>query len=554
MKDLGISLQKSPAKRILFFFCFISILIVIGAAAELTFSYYYELKRARIDADNLSQAFQTQIEETFKKIDMILLDTVGILEERKGLEEWKARELSGLLEQRKRHIPEAQNLFIVGKDGADLVRYQHGNRYNHGARDYFYKQVSSKENKLIFSRPLVSQETGKLVMILSRKVLGKKGEFQGIIAAGIPLVYFSEFYSKLNLLPHSAITINGTDNLLYSRYPWVEKFIGYPLSNQDTVRELFYNNKKVFLSERKSKIDNITRVTSSRRVGNYDFFVVVAVSKKEYLEGWFFKCAIYIVSLVILFTFALNILLRLLKSLSDLEEQRKVAIHNAKLTSLGEMAGGIAHEINNPLAIISGRVNLLIKAIDNGDYDPEAFKKSLDKIGQTNERIAKIVRSLKAFSRTNDQDPFLPTNVKDVIEHAVEICREKFTASPVSLKIGSIPDVKINCRESQIVQVVLNLLSNAFDAVEKLDEKWIEIRTEVVGSELVLIKVIDSGQGIPDSVVQNIMQPFFTTKEVGKGTGLGLSISKGIIEDHNGKIYLDRSLSNTCFVIEMRTV
>nr|BDT29029.1 ATP-binding protein [Bacteriovorax sp. HI3] len=554
MKEISRLLKKSQYKRIIFLFCFVSTLLLIGVSVELGVSYFYEIRRARLDADNLNQAFGTQIESTFKKVDMVLLNTIELLKSRNSIEDWKTEELSKILVEKNRFIPEAQNVFVVGKDGRDKVRFKLNSKFNLGDRDYFYKQFSSVENKLVFSKPLVSRETGRLVIILSRKILDKNNQFAGIVAAGVPLIYFSNFYSELNLLPDSAITINGIDNLLYSRYPWVEKFIGFPLQNQDTIRELFYHNKRAVFAERKSRIDGVTRITSARRVGDYDFFVVTALSKSQYMTGWYTKCAIYIISFIVLFIFALNFLTRSLKALNDLEEQRKVAVQNAKLTSLGEMAGGIAHEINNPLAIISGRVNLMIKSIDSNQYDPEGFKTSLDKIGQTTERIAKIVRSLKAFSRTNEQDPFIPTQVKDVIEHTIEICREKFRTSPVSLKIDSIPDVQINCRESQIVQVVLNLLSNAFDAVEKLDEKWIEVKFEVIGSEKILIKVIDSGMGIPDSVANNIMQPFFTTKEVGKGTGLGLSISKGIIEDHNGKIYLDKEVSNTCFVIEMGIV
>ena len=554
MKEISRLLKKSQYKRIIFFFCSVSALILIGAGLELGFSYFYEIKRARTDADNLNQAFQTQIESIFKKIDLVLLDTVNILEAKSKLEDWNPSELSALLTKRNSYIPEAQNVFVVGKDGVDRVRFRYGSRFNLSDRDYFYKQISSAENKLFFSRPLVSRETGRLVVILSRKIFDKKGQFAGIVAAGVPLTIFSDFYSRLNLRPNSAITINGIDNILYSRYPWAEKFVGLPLSNQDTIRELFYNGKKVVFSERKSRIDGITRITSARRVGEYNFFVVVAISKMEYLMGWFAKCGIYIASFIALFVFALNFLIRSLKALNDLEEQRKVAVQNAKLTSLGEMAGGIAHEINNPLAIISGRVNLLIKSIANDQYNAETFQSALEKIGQTTDRIAKIVKSLKAFSRTNEQDPFIPTAVKDVIDHTVEICREKFRTSPVSLKIDAVPEVQINCRESQIVQVVLNLLSNSFDAVEKLPEKWIEVKFEVVGNEKILIKVLDSGAGIPESVANNIMQPFFTTKDVGKGTGLGLSISKGIIEDHNGKIYLDKECSNTCFIIEMGIV
>lgn len=547
-------LKNSEYKRIVVFFYILSALIFVGVSLELTFSYFHEIRRARLEAANLSQVFQVQIEGVFTKIDLVMYDTVRVLKSRPTLNHWSKAELQELVTEGKSYIPEAQNFFILGADGTDKLRTKDGVPLNFSDRDYFYRQITGTSDRLIFSRPLVSRETGKQVVILSRKIVDKNNVFQGIVAAGVPLKFFSEFYSKLNLLQDSAITISSSDNILYSRYPWVEKYIGSSVLSKEMVNELFYNNKRVYGSERKSKIDGINRITSSRKVGDYGFFVVVALSKVQYLQGWFLKCGIYFAGFIVLFIFAMNFLSRSLKAFGDLEDQRKLVVQKAKLTSLGEMAGGVAHEINNPLAIISGKIALLIKAIDKDQYDPEEFKSSLLKISQTTDRIAKIVRSLKTFSRTNEQDPLIPTPLNEIIDQTLEICQEKFKSSPVSLTVNSIPNVKINCRESQIVQVLLNLLSNALDAVEKLDEKWVDINVMEINGEFVVIRITDSGQGIPESIANNIMLPFYTTKDVGKGTGLGLSISKGIIEDHNGKFYLDKLCPNTCFVIEMGIV
>ena len=102
----------------------------------------------------------------------------------------------------------------------------------------------------------------------------------------------------------------------------------------------------------------------------------------------------------------------------------------------------------------------------------------------------------------------------------------------------------------QLGQVLLNLLSNAHDAVQALSEKWVKVAVEDRGPDL-LISVTDSGPGIPTEVADRLMEPFYTTKEVGKGTGLGLSISKGIIDAHQGKIELDRHSPNTRFNITL---
>lgn len=111
-------------------------------------------------------------------------------------------------------------------------------------------------------------------------------------------------------------------------------------------------------------------------------------------------------------------------------------------------------------------------------------------------------------------------------------------------------DFFFNGRQAQIEQVLLNLLNNSFDAIQSTPDRWIHI-TARLENHRVLILVTDSGTGIPNDVQQKMLQPFFTTKEVGKGTGLGLSISKGIIEDHQGQLYYDPKNKNTCFVIDL---
>jgi C4-dicarboxylate-specific signal transduction histidine kinase len=109
----------------------------------------------------------------------------------------------------------------------------------------------------------------------------------------------------------------------------------------------------------------------------------------------------------------------------------------------------------------------------------------------------------------------------------------------------------IDCRAVQVSQVIINLLSNSMDAIDHLSEKWIKLSIRALDDNTVLIKVRDSGHGIPNDVVEKMMNPFFTTKAVGKGTGLGLSISLGIIDEHKGKLYYQLVDNHTEFVIEL---
>lgn len=235
---------------------------------------------------------------------------------------------------------------------------------------------------------------------------------------------------------------------------------------------------------------------------------------------------------------------------TDFYEAQEKMIHSSKLSSLGEMAGGIAHEVNNPLAIIQAKTGFIKKKIEHGKLDHENLIGDLTTIENTVERIAKIIRGLRAFSRNSESDPMVLTPVALLISDTLELCKERFKNNSIRLEIECHDGFFIQCRATEISQVLLNLLSNAFDAVSILSEKWVRIEAAESGKK-VRITVTDSGTGIPRKIVDKIMQPFFTTKEVGKGTGLGLSISKGITENHGGQLLYDAATKNTRFTIEL---
>jgi PAS domain S-box-containing protein len=233
----------------------------------------------------------------------------------------------------------------------------------------------------------------------------------------------------------------------------------------------------------------------------------------------------------------------------QLEKQRLVSAHGARMAALGEMAGGIAHEINNPLAIIHGKARQLRRRREAGELlAPERDIADLLQIEGTADRIAKIIKGLKAFARSDDGDLMTASSIREIIAETTNLCSERMRSMGVDLRVGDIVDVVLICRPYQIVQVLMNLLNNALDAIALRPDPWIEIGTHGVG-EAIVVYVMDCGIGIPEHVRTKMMAPFFTTKEIGKGTGLGLSISKGIIEDHGGQLRYDESFGHTCFEI-----
>lgn len=238
------------------------------------------------------------------------------------------------------------------------------------------------------------------------------------------------------------------------------------------------------------------------------------------------------------------------RDITDVQAAHAKAVESAKMVTLGEMAAGIAHEINNPLAVITGRIAAMRDRVLRGKVEPETWIGECEKIEKTAMRIARIVKGLRAFSRSAENDPFVLEKVETIVEDAVSLCHERLNRNGIDLRLKIERELKIECRPSQLAQVVINLVANSIDAIENAKEKWIQL--EVYDSAaMVEWRVTDSGCGIPVEIRRKIMLPFFTTKQYGRGTGLGLSISKGIAEEHLGTLFLNEQSKNTQFCVQI---
>ena len=230
----------------------------------------------------------------------------------------------------------------------------------------------------------------------------------------------------------------------------------------------------------------------------------------------------------------------------QLADTQSNLVEAAKFKALGEMAGGIAHEINNPLAIISTTCELM--SIGCTDQEQQTYiDATLTAVG----RIKKIVTSMRFFSHRRQDDPFVISDVRDLIDDALTLSKSRFNHCGIdlSVELPSEPCL-VSCRPAQIGQVILNLLSNSFDAAQDIQTSWVSISVTNDGPNI-SIAISDCGQGVSKEIRKDIMQPFFTTKEVGKGSGLGLSISKKIVDVHDGLLFLDETSKNTRFVVQL---
>jgi predicted ATPase/signal transduction histidine kinase len=258
---------------------------------------------------------------------------------------------------------------------------------------------------------------------------------------------------------------------------------------------------------------------------------------------------------------------QLSQTLQELQETQAQLIHAEKMSSLGEMVAGIAHEINNPISFIYGNITYLqeyfhellagihlyqqqypeptieiknyLQKLDF-DYMINDVAKLLNSMQHGSHRIQNIVLSLRNFARLDESDN-KQVNIHDGIENTLLIVQHRLHQVTIIKNYGDLPFV--NCHAKQINQVILNILNNAIDALNAADitNPTITISTSIISNTSipsVSIRIADNGTGISEEVQKRVFDPFFTTKPVGKGTGLGLAVAYSIVSTHNGKINL----------------
>lgn len=241
----------------------------------------------------------------------------------------------------------------------------------------------------------------------------------------------------------------------------------------------------------------------------------------------------------------------------DLEilEKNKQIFHAEKLSSLGILSSGVAHEINNPLAVIVGSATQLKREMKSGSLTREESVLKLERIIKMTERINKIVKSLNTYNQNDANSPIVATNLNEIIEEAFTFFKKDMEIKEISFSvINKTKNVQhALARESCLLQVFIILFSNSIDALKlEAAPAWIKIELTELPSGVEII-FSDSGLGIPLTLQEKIFDPFYTSKKVGEGTGLGLYISKNLMESMSGKIEYLLFREHTSFKLTLRS-
>jgi len=403
------------------------------------------------------------------------------------------------------------------------------------------------------------QEVMKRGAVISDVFLGKRGlphfivavrdNWRGdswILRATVDFVAFNDLVEQIRIGETGFAFILNREGKLQTQTPFEISLVGGPCMK-------WVEGGKAFQTE--------VCIEENKDASGEDFIHVGAYLKNDewllvfrqrtfdaFSDYW--RAVEVTVGILLLGTLAIGIMAfilskRIVGRIAEVDKEKDLMneqiIETGKLASVGELAAGIAHEINNPVAIMVEEAGWVEDLLEEEDFKEgknlQEFRRALDQIRVQGRRCKDITHKLLSFARKTDSR-VLEVNLNEVVTEVASLSEQRAKYANVTIQLYLYPNLPVlQASPSEIQQVLLNLINNALDAMEK-GGGTIDISTRLDGKNVVL-EVSDTGKGIPEANLSRMFDPFFTTKPVGKGTGLGLSICYGIIKKLGGDISVD---------------
>ena len=485
---------------------------------------------------NLTKAFEEHVRRVVADADKELLNLQQIYE-RDGI----SNPAVASFKEKVQRDPSQIMIAVYNEQGV-IIQSSNPNAFekNRSDREYFLFHQGNTSQSLHIGKPIIGRMEGLTIIPLTRRINKPDGSFGGIVYISLKTDYFLDFYNKIDLGPNQLISLSGTDG--FNRARRVDDNVE---NGQDNKGSTFWKNVQAghtsgtYLAT--NMLDEVTRITSYRVMPDYPLIVCVGKSTQVALanferrkQGYIFGAAL--VSLFILAFFGLMV--------NWYVKQRRISLELLRLDRLnlvGEMAAGIAHEIRNPLTTVRGYLQwYLLK----GKYAELKipFTTMIEELDRANAIITEYLSLAK-----NKPIELKLSNINNVLDALLPLLQAEAYNSDHTLQIerNDIPDIYMDGNELR--QLVLNMVRNGFDAMQPSGTLTIKSYVE---RDKVVLAVCDTGQGIPESVLDKLGTPFLTTKD--NGTGLGLAVCYQIAARHGAKIDVETSSEGTTFYIKFK--
>jgi len=547
---LGSDKYKSLKRRIVILEVALSILPIL---IVVTISYFWF---QQILKDDYKNQLKWDIENTKQSIEAFLDERLSFLRfltlsyTYEELSDYK--KLSKVFYAFKREFPGIVDIGIVDDNGIQIA---YAGPYKLTGVDYsnqnWFNEVAIRSSNI--SDVYMGYRKIPHFSIAVKKELPEKEGFW-IIRATIDMETLKKYVYNLNIGEEDDTFIINKDGVLQTDTRFhgkaLDKYIETPVPSYE----------QIVVKESSIKTHG-HEICGYSLIKNTNWFLVAVIRSAPYARiPSIFKNELFF---IIIFSILLNIFITTLIAQAivnkikqtDMEREEAIASceHAGKMASIGRLAAGVAHEINNPLAIINEKAGLMKDILESSDdlqKNKYKFLSLLNGIFDSITRARTITHRLLGFSRRMDLSHDL-FDLNEAIKEVVSFIEKEIQFRNINLILDLTPELpKIETDKGQLQQVILNIINNAIDAVE--EDGRIEVITKMVDNNKIRILISDNGIGIPKDKIKHIFEPFYTTKEKGKGTGLGLSISYGIIQKLGGNIAVESEVGKgTTFIIDI---
>lgn len=246
-----------------------------------------------------------------------------------------------------------------------------------------------------------------------------------------------------------------------------------------------------------------------------------------------------------------NMAIELQMRQKKLEDELARSLNDNKLAALAEMASGIAHEINNPLAILVARTSQLRDLIADRPDQGSQIQTIVDSMDNKIFRIQESITDLETIASHPSFEEIKPLKIHRVLQRLSDLATHRFGTKGLRISLELQIEAEVQAREVELTQALLYLIENATEAALRQDKPWIVIQLVPEGEDSVIIRITDSGPGVEAAIREKIFQPFFTTKEVGKGRGIGLSLAQSIVQGNKGQLSFDFTAAHTTLNVRL---